>query len=109
MSILPKIIEKLAQFQQNMNNFLQQAGEKLVSILGDIKNFINAKLIKNLKKITKKFLLLFFTEFEDENYKDDETLSIFKSREIKKYLVNFIKNITRRDKNAVERSKADKD
>ena len=108
MSVLPKMIEKLAQFQQNISNFLQQAGEKLVSILGDIKNFINAKLIKNLKKITKKFLLFFFSELEDENYKNEETLSVFKSREVKKYLVSFIKNITRRDKNATERSETDK-
>lgn len=97
---IPKLIEKIVQIQQNLAIMLQQAGEKLTALLGDIKNFLDKKIIENIKKQVKKFFLFFVSNTEDENYRNDETLSIFKSREIKKYLVKILKMNKKRDKNA---------
>ncbi len=94
---IPKIIEKFANFQQNLANMLQQAGEKLTAFLGDIKNFIEKKLFENTKKTIKKFFSFFVKNTEDENYKDDEALAVFKSREIKKFVVNFFTRIKKRN------------
>ncbi len=97
---IPKIIEKFAQFQQRVGEFIQQAAEKLSAILGDIKNFIERKIIENVKKKAKKFLLFFMSNIEDENYKNDETLAIFKAREMKKFIVKIFSKIKKRDKDA---------
>ncbi len=97
---IPKLIEKFVQFQQRAGEFLQQAGEKLAAILGDIKNFIDRKIIENLKKKAKKFMLFFMSNIEDENYKNDETLAVFKSRELKKYIVKIFSKDKKRKDNA---------
>ncbi|MBQ9246268.1 hypothetical protein IJ182_08385 [bacterium] len=100
LSQIPKIIEKFAQFQQRVGEFIQQAGEKLAAILGDIKNFIERNIIENVKKKAKKFFLFFMSNIEDENYKNDETLAIFKAREMKKFIVKILKKNKKRDNNA---------
>ncbi len=97
---IPKIIEKFAQIQKNISEFLIQITEKLTAIFGDIKNFLNRKLSEKLKKITKNFFLFFMPDIEDENYKNDDILAVFKSRELKKYLLQIPKLIKRRDKDA---------
>ena len=99
-SQLPKVIEKFVQFQQKAGEFLQQAGEKLAAILGDIKNFIDRKIVENVKKKAKKFMLFFMSNIEDENYRNDETLEIFKSREIKKFIVKIFSKDKKRKDNA---------
>ena len=104
---IPKVIEKLAQYQKTFSEFILQITEKLNAIYGDIKNFLYRKLSEKLKKITKKFFLFFMTDIEDENYKNDDTLAVFKSRELKKYLIQIPKLIKRREKN-VNRSIKDK-
>ena len=88
-SQIPKVIEKFVQLEQNIHKFIQNAGEKIVALFGDIKNFIQRNITEKIKEKAKKFLLFFISNTEDENYKNDETLNIFKSREIKKYLVKF--------------------
>lgn len=88
-SQIPKVIEKFVQLEQNIHKFIQNAGEKIVALFGDIKNFIQRNITERIKEKAKKFLLFFIANTEDENYKNDETLNIFKSREIKKYLVKF--------------------
>lgn len=98
-SQIPKLIEKIAEFQQKLGTMLQQAGEKLAAILGDLKNFIDRKIIENIKKNIKKLFFFFISENENENYKNDDTLAVFKSREMKKYLVNVISNIKKRNEN----------
>ncbi len=104
-SQLPKIIEKLAQFGQDIKNFVMQAAEKLAAVLGEIKNFIDNKILKNLKQKAKKFLLFFFTNIDEENYQNDDTLAVFKSREIKKYFVNIISKLKKRNGNEPGTSK----
>lgn len=98
-SVLPKIIEKIAQLQQDIKTFIQQTAEKIVSILGEIKNFIEIKILKNIKRSLKKIFSFFHINIEDENYKNDETLAIFKSREIKKYIVKIFSKIKKRNEN----------
>jgi hypothetical protein len=99
-SQLPKVIEKFVQFQQRAGELLQQAGEKLAAILGDIKNFVDRKIVENLKKKAKKFILFFMSNTEDENYKNDDTLAVFKAREIKKYIVKIFSKDKKRKDNA---------
>lgn len=105
-SQIPKVIEKFAQFQKNIANMLQQAGEKLTAFLFDLKKFVDKTIVENVKKVAKKIFLFFISYEEDENYNNDETLSIFKSREIKKYLVKLIKPIKKRNDNETGSSKA---
>jgi cysteinyl-tRNA synthetase len=90
-SQIPKIIEKFTEFQQKFAMIIQNAGEKLVAILGDIKNFINKKILEDLKKKAKNIFSFFVSNTEDENYKNDDTLAVFKSRELKKYIVKILK------------------
>lgn len=97
-SQIPKLIEKMAELQQKLGNMLQQAGEKLVAILGDIKNFVDRKIIENIKKKVGKLFLFFMANLEDENYRNDDALEVFKSREMKKYLVNLVTKIKKRNK-----------
>ena len=96
---IPKIIEKFAQFQQRVAEFIQQAGEKLSVFLADIKGFFDRN-IDNIKKKAKKFFLFFMSNIEDENYKNDENLAIFKSREIKKFIVKIFSKNKKRENNA---------
>lgn len=98
-SQIPKIIEKFAQLQQDIRAFINQAAEKLVSVLGEIKNFIDKKITENIKKKLKKFLIFFKIGVEEENYKNDETLSIFKSNELRKYIVKILIPIKKRNEN----------
>ncbi len=97
---IPKLIEKFAQFQKFITNVLLQASEKLGAILGDIKNFINRNFTEKIKKRAKKIFLFFISDTEDENYKNDETLAVFKSRELKKFQTQIKKLFKIRGKNA---------
>lgn len=89
---LPKLLEKSAFLTNNIFQFIQQASEKLTSILGDIKNFFDKKIFEDLKKRLKKFFFLNI-DIEDENYKNDDNLQVFKSREMKKLFYQIIKII----------------
>ena len=97
-SQIPKVIEKFVQLEQNIHKFIQNTGEKLVAIFGDLKNFIQRNITEKIKEKAKKFLLFFIANTEDENYKNDETLNIFKSRELKKYLIKILTFEKKQDK-----------
>ncbi len=94
---IPKLTEKFFQTMQFLQNLISQAAEKLVNILGEIKNFINSKIKENIKKITKNIFSFFISNTEDENYKNDETLAVFKSRELKKFIVKIFKKEPRKN------------
>ena len=104
---IPKLIEKLAQFQQNVLNFIQQAGEKLTTLLADLKKFIDNTLKEKAKKVAKKFMLLFIANTEDENYNNDDTLAIFKAREIQKFFAKLVNPIRKRNKDATRSIKSE--
>ncbi len=94
---IPKLTEKFIQTIQFIQNFISQVIEKLVTIFGEIKNFINSKLKENIKKITKNIFSFFISNAEDENYKNDDTLAVFKSRELKKFIVKIFKKEKRKN------------
>ncbi len=102
---IPELIEKFALFQKDIISKLVQASDKLTAILGDIRNFINRKITEKIKKKIKRFFLLFTTDMEGENYNNDETIEVFKSREIKKYLIKIISDIKKKEENTNEHAK----
>ena len=97
MQQIPKIMEKLAHFQYNTKEFVQNVAEKLVAFLGETKNFIDKKITEKLKKKIKSIFSIFMPEFEAENYKNEEELAIYKARELRKELLKILKLNKKRD------------
>lgn len=89
---LSNLMQKISKLPQTAFNMLFQAGEKFANILGEIKNFVNRKFFEDIKKTAKKFFSFCLSVIDDENYKNDETLHVFKSRELRKYIVKILKN-----------------
>ena len=79
---IPQIINNIQTIFNNIRNFISSVSEKLASVFGEIKNFINAKISQPFKK-TIKSILNFFTQGEEEENEETEKI---KSREIKKVL-----------------------
>lgn len=100
---IPKLIEKFAQLQQNIANLVKQTGDKITAFLSDFKNFIEKTFIEKTKKAVKKFFLFFISDPEDENYQNDDTLAVFKSRELRKLLSGII-NPKKEEKENADRS-----
>lgn len=82
LTIIPKAINIIQMFFSNVGQFISSVAEKLSTVLGEIKNFIDAKITQPIKK-TVKTILAFFTQGEDEENEEAEKI---KSREIKKIL-----------------------
>lgn len=91
LNVSAKFIDNIVNFQQKAFNMIYQVGEKIVSIVGEIKNFVERKIIDNIKQKAKKIMLFCLSVIEDENYQNDETLTVFKSRELRKYIVKILK------------------
>ncbi len=96
---LPDLIKNFAELQKDIYSKLLSAYEKLTAILGDFKNFIQRKFTENLKQKLKKLYLFFIVNSGEENYNDDETLAVFKSREMKKYIVKILNKFTKKENN----------
>jgi len=94
---VPKVLEKLAHFQKDVREFIQQAGEKLVAILGEIKNFVDKKVMDKIKKKVKSIFDFFISDFDGENYSNDDALFVFKARELRKHLKKILKVEKKRD------------
>ena len=77
-------------FIQKASDLTSFVTEKIVNIFGEIKNFNARKLVDNIFQKAKKIMLLCLYTIGYENYKNDETLAIYKSSEIKKYIKNFL-------------------
>lgn len=97
---IPKVIETLAQLQQKITGMLIQAAEKLTAIIGTIKSFFEKNFTGKIKKTLKSIFAFFISGIDDENYRSDDTLSVFKSRELKKLLAKAIKIIRKKKKDA---------
>ncbi|MDD3238165.1 MAG: hypothetical protein PHV37_08735 [Candidatus Gastranaerophilales bacterium] len=67
---IPKLLNKIQSFIQDVRNMILQVVEKLANLYGEMKNFINKKISDFLKKTTKKIFKLFSLETIDED--DDE-------------------------------------
>ncbi|MBQ4647006.1 MAG: hypothetical protein IJB79_06630 [Candidatus Gastranaerophilales bacterium] len=81
-SNIPQIINSIQTFISNVRNFITSVGEKLASVFGEVKNFIDAKISQPIKKAIKSVLNFFTQGEEDEN----EEVEKLKAREIKKVL-----------------------
>lgn len=92
---IPQAINYIQTVFTNIRNFIVSVGEKLASVFGEVKNFIDAKISQPLKKAIKT-VLSFFAQSEEEENEEVEKL---KSREIKKVLKSLFKI---KDKNQEE-------
>lgn len=101
-----EIIQKFPEAVKNFNEFLQNvktqmfiAGEKLASIFGEIKNFIQKNISDSFKKFTKKVhkILNIFRLNSDDDYEEEEKVNaemyIFKNqdmRTLKEFMTDLI-------------------
>lgn len=95
---IPLAINNIQMFFSNIKNFIMSVGEKLASVLGEVKNFIDARISQPLKKAIKT-VLTFFTQNEEEENEEVEKL---KSREIKKVLKGLFRRKDKREKDLEE-------
>ena len=86
-SQIPTAIKNIQVFFENTRAFIASVSEKLASVFGEVKNFINDKITKNYKKALKTILSL-FTSGEDE---DSEEAKKIKERELKKILKSIFR------------------
>ena len=76
------MINNVQAFFSNVRNFIVSVGEKLAAVMGEVKNFIDAKISQPIKKAIKT-VLSFFVHEESEESEEVEKL---KMKEIKKVL-----------------------
>ncbi len=95
----PDLIKSSAEFQKDFYLKMLSAFEKLTAVYADFKSFIQKNFSDKFKQKFKKFYLFLFTGSFEENYGSDETLAVFKSREIKKYLVKILNKIKKKETN----------
>ena len=81
-SKIPMLINSIQNALANVARFISSVGEKLASVLGEIKNFIDAKISQPLKKFASKIISIFTQGEENENEEVDK----LKSRELKQVL-----------------------
>lgn len=86
-SKIPSLINNVQTFFDNVKNFTYSVSEKMASIFGEIKNFINDAFTKKYKKTIKTILSLFTTE-EDEESEEAKKLN---KKEVKKILKSIFK------------------
>ena len=79
---IPKIIESVQKFTENIRTTISQVCEKLTTILGEINNFVNKNLSDFMKKARKKvFGFLFEQGMEEEEGLDEKgLLEVFSSK-----------------------------
>ena len=102
------IIQNFPNFVENINKFIQNiqreayiVAEKLASVFGEIKNFIQKKVSETFKKFTKKvykILNIFGLKYGEDDFEEDEKVSAelaaFKAKDvvsIKEFLISLIK------------------
>ena len=101
---LPEFMKHAGKFIQNIQREVYNAAEKLVSIFGEIKNFIQKKLSESFKKFTKKVyrILNIFGFNNEEDLGDDEKvdaeIAAFKPKDIlsiKEFLIRLTRKETK--------------
>ena len=86
---IPNIISSIKNVFTTLAQMINSASEKISSLLGEIKNFIQEKVSKKIKKTIKIFLSLFCENSQDEEEK--ERIEKLKAREIKKIIKDMFK------------------
>jgi len=92
---IPQIINFTLGIINNIAKFISSTSEKLASIFGEVKNFIDAKLSEPIKKRIKSILNFFAQGEENEN----EEVEKLKSREIKKILKSLLRRKRKKENN----------
>lgn len=100
-SKIPQVINHIQEVCVNIRNFVFSVGEKLASVFGEIKNFIDSRISQPLKK-TIRSVLGFFAQSEEE---EDEEMEKLKSRELKKVLKGLFKIKEKHEKGQEEKEK----
>lgn len=95
----PDFIKNAAEFMKNIQREVYVVAEKLASVFGEIKNFIQKQVSDNFKKFTKKvykILNLFGLKEGEEELEDDEKINAeiaaFKAKDvvsIKEFLISL--------------------
>ena len=93
---LPKVIGEIEKFVADLRNKIIDVSEKLNAIFGEMKNFIDRKLVTNFKKLVRRFLGLFVFTQDEETEPDDETFEIFRASELKK-IISLLKTIRKKE------------
>jgi len=107
---IPEFISDINKFVNNIQKEIQRivyiASEKLSSLFGEIKNFINKKISNSFKKFTKKvykILNLFGLKDEDDFEEDEKAnaeIKAFKTKDvvsIKEFLISLSRMEKRKD------------
>ena len=81
---IPNVIKNIQNLSQNILNLISSTTEKLATILGEIKNFIQAFTVNKIKKAIKTILSLMTEDENDEE--ENEEIQKLKARELKKVL-----------------------
>jgi len=95
----PNFVENVGKFIQNIQKEVYIAAEKLASVFGEIKNFIQKQVSDNFKKFTKKvykILNIFGLNTGDDDLEEDEKvnaeIAAFKAKDvvsIKEFLISL--------------------
>ena len=91
LSTINLLIEKIIQAKENIQALIRDLAEKITALKGELKNILFKNFTDRIKQKAKKIFLFFINIIKDENYKNDDTLSVFKSRELRKLLVKILK------------------
>ncbi len=96
----PNFVNNISKFVQNIQREVYIVAEKLASVFGEIKNFIQKQVSETFKKFTKKVykILNIFGLREEEDFEEDEKVSAeiaaFKAKDvvsIKEFLISLIR------------------
>lgn len=95
---MPQMIKDIQNFVKDIKNQIISVMEKLTAILGELKQFVDAKLKSAFKKLKKKIFsfLLFVDEEEEES--DDTNAKIVELNEILKIKEIFRKSVEKTEK-----------
>lgn len=94
----PNFIDNIAKFVQNIQREIYIVAEKLASVFGEIKNFIQKKVSETFKKFTKKVfkILNIFGLESEEDFEEEEKvnaeIAAYKAKDvvsIKEFLISL--------------------
>lgn len=87
MTKIPSLINNVQMFFDNIKTFTSSVSEKMASVFGEIKNFIDDAFVKKYKKALKTILSLFAGEQDEES----EEAKKLNKKELKKILKSIFK------------------
>ncbi len=79
---IPKLVQAIQNFAENIRSTLQQVSEKLTAFFGEVKNFVNKKMSDFVKKATKKLFGFLGIQGmdEQEEIEAEDFFTVFSSK-----------------------------